>query len=303
MQPTAAVDEFLSSHEYAPRSRDWYGRMLAVFIAHLEAEDVGDLARVTAPVVRGFLDVVRARENPQKHRPVSTHTVHGYARAVRTFLRWCAEEGLLDAAVPRRVKPPKLEKRTVIEAFTPEQVARLLRAAERTDYPLRNRALLAVLVDTGIRAQEACTLTLPNVHFDREDSWLYVHGKGNKWRAVGLGEKSRSLLHRYVHRERGVAIATWPNVFLGKRGPLTRSGLDQLLYMLRGKAGEEHFRGVRVSAHTFRHTYAQTYLANGGEIFKLSRLLGHASVSTTEVYLRSFSSKAARQGPSVFDNF
>jgi len=83
---------------------------------------------------------------------------------------------------------------------------------------------------------------------------------------------------------------------------LTPEGLDRLLYRLRDRVGRQHFNGVRVSAHTFRHTYAVRYLEQGGDLYKLSRLMGHSSVVVTEGYLRAFTARAARQGGSVLDN-
>ena len=88
-------------------------------------------------------------------------------------------------------------------------------------------------------------------------------------------------------------------MFLNRYGrPLTVSGIDQLLERLNGWA---RVQGVRVSAHTFRHTFAINYLKNGGDIYRLSRLLGHTSVQVTEGYLRAFKQHEARQGVSVLD--
>lgn len=303
MSPRDAVDEFLFDHTYSPRTLEWHTRMLGRFADHLTSLGVADTGDIVPAHLRSFLETVRALHNPRTDTPVGSHTVHAYARSLRTFIRWCAESRLMDEGLPRRLKMPKLETATVIASFTPDQVERLMRAADKSAYPLRNRALLAVLLDTGCRASEVVGLTLDRVHFDPEGAWLFVHGKGDKWREVGLGQKGRNLLHRYIHRERGTAVAPWAETFLGRRGPLTRSGLDQTLYDLRDGAGPQHFQGVRVSAHTFRHTYAQSYLEKGGDVYMLSRTLGHTSVAVTEIYLRSLSSRVARRGPSVFDQF
>src|SRR5258706_10616248 len=92
---------------------------------------------------------------------------------------------------------PRVEKK-VIAVLTPAHLDALMRAATST----RDKALLAVLFDTGLRAQEVCGLTLDNTHFDLDGAWLKVRGKGNRWREVGIGRKARALLHRYIHRER-----------------------------------------------------------------------------------------------------
>jgi site-specific recombinase XerD len=295
MRPEVAVTEFLYAHDYAQKTQQWYGGMLSVFADFCTRRQVTDVGDISAPLVRQFFDEVRQRTDPRTGQPVTSQTVHGYARAVRALLNWCVREELLNASVTRRLAMPRKETK-VIQTLTAQQVARLMGAAET----VRDKAIVAVLCDTGLRASELCTLTLDNLHFTPNDAWLLVRGKLQKWREVGLGKRSRQLLHRYIHRER--PCTDEPTVFLGRRGPLTPSGLDQMLYGLRDAAGREHFAGVRVSCHTLRHSFAVSYLANGGDVYKLSRLMGHSSISTTESYLRSFAAKSARQGTSVLDS-
>lgn len=296
MRPEVAVTEFLYVRELAPKTHQWYASMLGVFANFCADQDIADIGEVSVPLVRRFFETVRQRTDPRTGKPVTSETVHGYARAVRALLNWCVQEELLSESVARRFTMPKREQK-VIQALSWEQVDRLLRAAKTT----RDQAIVAVLVDTGLRANELCTLSLEHVHFTPQDAWVLVKGKRDKWREVGLGRRSRHVLHRYIHRERQ-APPDQPTVFAGQRGPLTVSGLDQLLYRLRDEAGREHFTGIRVSAHTLRHTFATLYLAGGGDIYKLSRLMGHSSVSVTEGYLRSFRAKDARRGQSVLDN-
>lgn len=298
MRPAVAVTEFLYAHEYAEKSVRWYQQMLGVFASFCDDQGITELAEVSPPLVRRFFDTIRARTDPRTGQPITSQTVHGYARAVRALLNWCAQEGLLDERVPRRMAMPRREQK-VIQTLTVDQVERLLRAAQSA----RDKAIIAVLLDTGIRASELCGLTLDHVHFTPEDAWLLVHGKRNKWREVGLGKRSRQALHKYIHRERpGAAQRGEQRVFVGRRGPLTPSGLDQILHALRDAAGPEHFQSVQVRPHVLRHSYAVNYLAQGGDLFKLSRLMGHTSVSTTQEYLKAFTSRQARQGSaSVFD--
>ncbi|HZC04850.1 MAG TPA: tyrosine-type recombinase/integrase [Ktedonobacterales bacterium] len=280
MRPAVAVTEFLYAHEYAAKSLIWYQQMLGVFTSFCDVEQIADIGEVSAPLVRRFFDTVRARTDPRTGQPISSQSVHGYARAVRALLNWCVREGLLDERVPRRIAMPKREQK-VIATLSVDQIERLLRAAQSA----RDKAIIAVLLDTGLRANELCTLTLDHVHFTPEGAWLLVHGKRDKWREVGLGKRSRQALHKYIYRERShYAERDEQRVFVGTRGrgPLTPNGLDQVLYALRDAAGREHFQGVRVRAHVFRHSFAVNYLAQGGDVFKLSRLMGHTSVTTTQ---------------------
>ena len=158
-----------------------------------------------------------------------------------------------------------------------------------------------MLIDTGIRNDELCSLMLDNVHLkDPKDCYIKVDGKGRKEREVGLGRDAAKALKRYITRYRK-AMRSERSVFLSRFGQrFTPNGLDQMLRRL-GRWAK--VSDVRVSAHTFRHTYAVNYLKNGGDIFKLSRLLGHESVQTTMIYLKAFNAKDARDGgPSVLDN-
>ncbi len=162
----------------------------------------------------------------------------------------------------------------------------------------RDRAILSILLDTGIRANELCSLTLDKVHLDTQDAYITVHGKGNKWREVGLGKQARTALYKYIHRYR-TASKDNDYVFLSRyKVKMTPTGLNQILYRL---ADWAHVEG-RVSAHVWRHTYAMQYLKNGGDVYKLSRLLGHVGISITENYVRSLSQRDARIGQSVLDS-
>lgn len=181
MRPTVAVTEFLYTHEYAEKSQRWYSSMLGTFATYCSAQGITDMGDVSAPLVRRFFDTVRERRDPRTGQPVTSQTVHGYARAVRALLNWCAREGMLSEAVPRRLVMPKREQK-VLQTLSAEQVDRLLRVAET----VRDKALVAILLDTGLRANELCTLTLDHVHFTPTDAWLLVRGKRAKWREVGL---------------------------------------------------------------------------------------------------------------------
>lgn len=294
-----AVDDFLIARTLAQRTLDFYRENLSVFLTFATQEGISTVEDVSRPLFRKFTAHVGQRTNPQTGKLVGSYTTHAYARSLKVFLRWCVEEGLLDDKVPQRLPMPKIESR-IIQALSDLQLDRLVRAAQSTATPFRDQAIVYVLSDTGIRASELCGLTFANMHLDRDDSWLLVFGKGSKERPVGVGKDARLLLHRYLTRERKGEQEG--NVFLGIKGPLTPSGLDQLLYRLRDLAGPEHFRGVRISAHSFRHTFAVNYLKDGGDIFKLKVLMGHTDIAVTQQYLRSFDAHDARRASaSVMD--
>jgi len=289
MRLTAAADSWhfaAQAAEQSPRTLEWKRQKLDRFIAWCAERGLIEVGDITATHVQAFLLALP--------REWSSYTRHGYAQVLKTFLRYCVREDLVNPKLPAKLTMPKVDTK-VIETFRPEQLKALLKACDHEFLPwlrYRDRALIAILLDTGIRVSELCNLTLADVHFARDDSYLTVFGKGRKERQVGLGNQARMALHTYVHRYRE-AHSEVGEVFVSRDGiQLTPHGIDQLIKRLADWAG---ISGVRCSAHTFRHTFAVNYLAAGGDVYKLSRLLGHESVTTTEVYLRAFQAQEARR--------
>jgi site-specific recombinase XerD len=303
MQLHAVLIELSYAKDWTEQSRKWFTSRLNAFISWANDQGVTEIESINAPLVRRYIDYRRTAIS-KTGKPLSSHTLNGHVRAIKDMLSWAAQEDLLDEKVVKRIALPKKDKK-VIPVFTEKQIDLLFAACERgetAEYIARDKAILALLIDTGIRANELCTLTKDRVYFADGDAWILVNGKGRKQREVGLGKRARQLLHRYIHRYRH-ARRDMAYVFIAKGGEaLTPEGLDRLLYRLRDRAGRENFQGIRVSAHTFRHHHAVSYLQNGGDLFKLSRLLGHSTVSTTGGYLEAFNSRDARKGSeSVLD--
>jgi len=294
-----AVEEFLHSrHQTAPVTQRGYSIRLRIFTAWCE-EHGYTLEQLSAKIVRQFIEDVSKR-----HSGLAPVTVRQYARTCKTFLNWCSKdeefEDVVSSKVVNHIALPRADI-PIIQTFSPEQLQALLRATEKQLYSIRDRAIVSVLIDTGIRAAELCGLVLKCVWLDTDDSYIRVTGKGRKEREVPLGRASRIALRRYITRYRYPSDQGEQHVFIARGGkPLTVHGLLQVIEQL----GERtRIRDVRVSPHTFRHTFAVQFLLNGGDIYKLSRLMGHTSVKITERYLQSVSSKQARSSNhSVLDN-
>ena len=253
-----------------------YRDKLSVFQEFCEANDVG-LEQISPKVFREFIEHVSKRINPQTGAAISGHTISSYGRVIKVFLAWASTyEDYLGAVKPGQLKAmrvPKLEKK-VKPTYTPEEIHKIYEATknESTRYLIdRDRAIVTMLTDSGVRASELCTLKVGDVHLDADDCFVKVLGKGQKEREVGLGKQARLDLHRYLTRHRRRAQPD-EFVFLSRlRKPFTRNGLDQMLYRLKEWAGIEKDGG----AHMFRHTYATMYLNNGGDIYDLRDLMGH----------------------------
>jgi site-specific recombinase XerD len=301
MHIDAACVEFGYAKDWSPASRAWYAGRLGAFREWLSGEGITELEGITAPLVRRYIEYRRSthrRSTPSARygKMLDSHTLHGHVRVIRALLHWAAREDLLEEKVAKRIALPRKEEK-VLGILQPAHLDKLFAVCEKAETPeyvARDRAILSLLLDTGLRASELCGLTLERVVFTGEGAHLVLHGKGRKQRIVGLGKKARLALHRYVYRHRPATEDS--RVFVSKRGtPLTTEGLDRLLYRLRDRAGIE---GVRCSAHTFRHTYAVRFLEAGGDIYTLKTLMGHSTVVVTEGYLKQFRPK---QGSSVLD--
>lgn len=305
MQVSQAVEDYrYAILSLSPKTQRWYKEKLGVFAAWCDTEQI-QLERVRVADVRRFIDVLRRNPSSRTGKALSSYTLHGYAQVVKGFLNWCAKEDGLEELVSektaRRVEMPRVDVK-VIETFTQDHIRRMVEACSQeysSTLVARDRAILAVLLDTGIRASELVGLVLDNVHLAPHDGYIKVYGKGRKERECGLGKQARTALHRYISRYRHAPKGEH-HVFLSRfNEPLTVDGLGQMVKRL-GEWGR--VRGVRCSPHTCRHTYAVNYIASGGDVYTLSRLLGHASVQTTENYLRAFKAKDARgKGISILD--
>lgn len=302
MDLSQAVEDFhLANYNLSPKTQEWYRKKLEYFLEWCEPQGL-NVESLRAADIHRFLSHLQDTPGRSTGRPRSSYTVYGYAEVVKRFLNWCRDE---DYPVSKqsfgRLKMPKVEIK-VIETFSYDQIKMLLAVADReynNELTLRDRAIISLLVDTGIRASELVGLQIPHVCMDQHDPHcLVTKAKGKKHREVGFGAQTRFHLHRYLHRGRK-APAGEEHVFLGRaHEPMTISGLYEMVERLGNWA---HITGVRCSPHTFRHTFAMNYLRQGGDIYRLSRLLGHATLEPTQIYLRAFRQEDARRGASVLD--
>lgn len=302
------VSEAVTLFEYSilrlsPKTQKWYMDFLTRFSSWCDSNSI-PLERVKPIEVRKYLASLRETPHQRTKKPLSTHTVHGHARAIRAFLRWCSQEEGLEEYVTEKaahVDMPKLDKH-VIKIFTPDEIQKLIQACKSEYFPeLRVRSATAILVlyDTGIRASELCRLNLEDVFLKPGNSYIIVFGKGNKEREVGLGSKASAALYKYIRVSRKGSHEKGQPVFLTRNHKrMSLSSLEQMLYRLGEKAGVEDCH-----PHKFRHTFAVNYLQSGGGLFDLARLMGHTTTEITKLYLENYTSTQARQkGISVLDN-
>ncbi|TQK70904.1 integrase/recombinase XerD [Nocardioides sp. SLBN-35] len=264
-----------------------YQRDLRRYRTHLAAAGIDSLDAVTEQTVTEFL--VWLREGDDAHPPLSASSAARTVVAVRGFHRFAVADGLAQADPAAGVKPPTPAKR-LPKALPLADVEAILEAAGAADTPLalRDRALLEILYGTGARISEAVGLDVDDVShlaepdLDAADATLLLRGKGGKERMVPVGSYARAALSAYLVRGRPALTAqATPALFLNARGGrLSRQSAWAVLVKAAERAGVTR----DVSPHTLRHSFATHLLDGGADVRVVQELLGHASVTTTQVY-------------------
>ena len=288
-----SVERGLSDHTLQAYRRD-----LARYQAVMAARGRATITEVTTGDVAGFL--AGLREGGEEHAPLAASSAARAVAAVRGLHAFAAAEGMAGADVASQVRPPAPPRR-LPRAIGVAEVERLIVAAGAGDEPgdprpVRDRALLELLYGTGARISEVVGLDVDDLGIaDRADgpggpdgppATLRLSGKGGKQRIVPVGRYAREALDAYLVRARPTLAAgsrrarPSPAVFLNARGGrLTRQGAWGIL-----KAAAERAGLAGVSPHTLRHSFATHLLDGGADVRVVQELLGHASVTTTQVY-------------------
>jgi integrase/recombinase XerD len=257
-----------------------YRRDLRRYVAVLAGRGRSAIDQVGEEDVLAFLGGLR--EGDAEHPPLSAGSAARAVVAVRGLHRFALREGLAPADPAHSVRPPTPPRR-LPKAISVEEVERLIGAAgpEDTARGLRDRALLEVLYGSGARISEAVGLDVEDV--DLAEGALRVPGKGGKTRVVPIGGYARRAVQAYLQRARpelAVPGKDVPALFLNARGGrLSRQGAWMVLGVAAEKAGLKD-----VSPHTLRHSFATHLLDGGADVRVVQELLGHASVTTTQVY-------------------
>ncbi len=217
---------------------------------------------------------------------LSPATVNIRTRTLKCFLRFLHDEGYLQTDLASRIKLQKVKEDT-IGAFEKEQVLQLLAAPNQREYlGFRDYVLLTVLFDTGLRINEALNLTVDDL--DVADRTIIVRAdiaKNGTSRPVPVSRRTAEILTALIQENRKQFAKRSPsNLFLSNNGkPLTYNQAYERIRLHGENAG---ITGVRISPHTFRHTFAKLYLMNGGDLFSLQKILGHHDISMVRKYVQ-----------------
>jgi integrase/recombinase XerD len=273
------VDRFLAHKkvEYgaSPHTLEAYGRDLARFVSFCVGRGVGNVQKITDAEVLGF--VLHRRNQDQ----VSARTAARNLVAVRNFLRFLYQEGVISSNPAELVELQK-SARPLPKVLTYPEVEALLNApALSTAAGLRDRAMLEVLYASGLRVSELVGLPLRAVNL--QIGILRIWGKGRKERLTPLGDIAGDWLQRYLDEARSRLLKRRLSdaVFVTNRGgPMTRQHFHLLVTRYGRAAGIQR----KISPHVLRHSFATHLLEHGADLRAVQEMLGHADLTTTEIY-------------------
>ena len=280
-----AIREFIAdrrSLRRKPRTIQFYESNLLRFAAFIHA---GKKLRVDKALKRSR---IRRFFADLEARGVSQDTFAAYDRVFRTFAKFCLAEGWIEA--DPMVDRPRLrqDRHKIPDTFSVPEIRALLATCDGSDVGIRDRAIMLLLLDTGMRAGELCALTADRLDEGGRIEIPAILSKGSEDRVVMFSDATGDALQSWL-RARG-APEPGAHVFLAVTGrrtlsdrPLSPGGLNQMVHRRAEAAGVE---GHRRLCHIWRHTFAKMYVMDGGDLESLRLLLGHSSLDTVRIYLR-----------------
>jgi len=277
----AYLDHLAVERGSAANTLSSYRRDLNRYVDFLDAAGVSSIAEVDPARVTAFLAHLRTGDDD--HPALSASSAARAVIAVRGLHRFALTDGLVEVDVAREVRPPTAPRR-LPKAIAVDDVERLLEAAgyAGTALAMRDRALLELLYATGARISEAVGLDIDDV--DLAERTVLLTGKGGKQRRVPLGSFAARALETYLVQARPTLSAAGPGtpvLFLNSRGgALSR----QSAWVVLRTAAERAGLAAGVSPHTLRHSFATHLMEGGADVRVVQELLGHASVTTTQIY-------------------
>lgn len=268
----------------APNTLQSYARDLRRYQEYLTSRGIDALADVHESDIREFLVALRRGDADNDRPPLADSSIARTLVATRGFHKFAAAEGIVVADVAHAVTPPRAPRR-LPKSLPVDEVLAILTASggeDVSDGPraLRDRALLELLYSCGARISEAVDLDVDDI--ETEARSVLLRGKGGKERIVPVGRPAIAALDAYLVRGRPALVSRFnPALFLNTRGGrLSRQSAWQVLVDAAARAGLDK----SVSPHTLRHSFATHLLDGGADVRVVQELLGHASVTTTQVY-------------------
>lgn len=267
-------------YQYSENTVAAYRNDLSQFLEYVEGRSgsaLTDWSTISTDVIEDYLAFMK-----HKDQPYASSTIARKIAAIKSFFNYLAGQGVIETNPALEIDSPKVKKR-LPQTLSFEEVERLLGAPTEADSPknLRDRALLKVLYATGMRVSEVVSLQLEDVDFENE--LILSPTRHGSTRSIPIDDDTRNLLSDYLEHGRPELARDVDerSLFLNHRGEkLTRQGL---WLIIKGYARQADLE-TEVTPHTLRHSFASHRLSKGSKLEDIQRLLGHANISTTQIY-------------------
>ncbi len=273
-----ALDHYLSfltlEKGVSANTLEAYSRDLNRYLAFMEQDGATSLGEITPERVIAYLTAMR-------RGGLSPNSLNRGLAALRGFYKFLLAEKVVAASPVAHIELAKGGLR-LPDALSREEMDRILdQPGGEGKSALRDKAMLELMYATGLRVSELLSLGMSNINW--QVGFLMTMGKGSKERVVPIGKVAYDCLYRYVHEARGAFLTKQPSeaLFLNKSGrPLSRQGFWKLVKKYAAQAG----LAKKVHPHTFRHSFASHLLEGGADLRSVQMMLGHADISTTQIY-------------------
>lgn len=262
---------------YSERTIKGYKNNISKFARYIEVEfELVEIEDISHVHIKNYLNYLKSNGLTEVY-------INTILKNLRSFYKYCFNEGYC-LNIASKVGWLR-EKKVVIKTFSDNEIRKMIDVYNYSSYiNARNKCIMAILIDTGIRNFELCQLKRNDIR----ETIIYIMGKGNKERVVPISPYLKKVMIKYERIREGYLknnILHYDNYFLSYRNkPLTIEAVEQIVKLCGKKANVNE--NIRCSPHTLRHYFAQAQLKNGLDVYSLSRLLGHENVTITKRYLQ-----------------
>jgi integrase/recombinase XerC len=250
-----------------------YQRDILDFMSYLNHESISSFQEVEYYMLRGYMKELHDRK-------LSANTINHKLSSLRSFYKYLVKKKYVKNNPFLLMESVKTPKRNPHFLYLEEMEGLLDSIKVDTSLGIRNKAMLELMYATGLRCSEVVNLTFSQIDFN--SSIILVHGKGDKDRYVPFHDYAKKWLLKYINEARGEFVTEdYAYVFVNNRGKkMTNRGIEDII----NRVAYQYDPLMKIHPHTFRHSFATHLLDAGADLLTVQQLLGHSSLSTTQVY-------------------